>query len=160
MYHLSGVKREGSRGHATRAFCILAILKLCRGLDQPFSLHSFLDARPRAHSSLKGLQVRPLRDVDILEAAPVRNDEQIDVGDGKLTTDEKLLARKMLVHMREGGRQILFRDWLVFLGRAILEQRCELLVNLRRNEIQPFQRSVIVRRAVLGQEPRLGLLIG
>jgi hypothetical protein len=77
-------------------------------LDQPLSLHCFLDLGTRSHAVDISFKVRPFAEVDVYAARPAKHREKICVRDGERVACQILLAGKRLVEPVKSFSKVLF----------------------------------------------------
>src|ERR1700674_3960846 len=79
-----------------RSWPIAAITRPAPSFDEAFRLHRFLHLGPGGHARLESLDVRPLREIDLVHAGPVEDREKVGVGDAELAAARVLLSLEPL----------------------------------------------------------------
>src|SRR5215470_9683665 len=117
--------------------------------DEPLRLESLPHLRPRRDALDVRLEVRPLAEIDLQKPRPVRDREEIGVGDRELRAHEEgASVAEMLVDVREAVVDEVRRELLVVGGHGWVEQRTERLVELRGDEVEPLLQTVALDRAI------------
>ena len=92
--------------------------------------------------------------------APVADGEQVRIGHGELAAHQIVFACQLRLQPFKAAAQVAQRGGLERFGRAGHKQRAKRLVQLRANEIQPFQHAIALHGAGGGNQLFLGHLVG
>ena len=125
------------------ALSIFAIRKNSRRLHQAFLGQRFLHLRARGDAGLVGQQVRHIREIELHPVGrPGQHGEQVAVGDGELLAHQVVAPRQPAFEIFELGHHPVLEEGLGVVGEHRGEHRAEVLVQLGRDVVEPFQQLV------------------
>ncbi|MGY3404585.1 hypothetical protein ACVWZV_000698 [Bradyrhizobium sp. GM5.1] len=110
---------------------------------------------PRRDAGLVRGKVRHRREVELHPVAPGQHREEITVGHRELLAHEVVAAGELAVDVFQLAHDAVLEEGLGLVVQRRREHRAEALVDLRGEEVQPFEQLVALGAAV-GRRQRLG----